>query len=159
MDERLSQIADRLKKFRSAKDVTPRAMGAALLPHLFVLGIENHNNATRLRVRLIGTSLQQFFGRNLRGHYLEDFIHGPRAADVVAGFHKVALSHSPLWMRQLVQVTNRAPRFVEGVVFHLPPARLYGGLVAGELATQPSLGGSTTAIFESCELAAEDITV
>ncbi|HEY2886215.1 MAG TPA: PAS domain-containing protein [Rhizomicrobium sp.] len=159
MDERLGQIADKLMKFRSAKDVHPRAIGATLLPHLFILGIEKHDNAPRLRVRLIGTSLQQFFGRSLRGFYLEDFIHGPRAADVVAGFHKVALSHSPLWMRQLVQVTNRAPRFVEGVVFYLAPARIYGGLVAGELATHPSLDSSPTAIFESRELTAEDVAV
>jgi hypothetical protein len=156
MDERLGQIADRLMKFKSAKDVHPRAIGVALLPQLFILGIEKHNHAPRLRVRLIGTALQQFFGRNLRGHYLEDFIHGPRAPDVIAGFHKVATSHAPVWMRQLVQVTNRAPRFVEGVVVYLPPARLYGGLVAGELATHPSFGMSA-AIFESRELAAEDV--
>ena len=60
MDARLSQIADKLMKFRSAEDVHPRAIGAALLPHLFILGIENHNHAARLRVRLTGTSLQQF---------------------------------------------------------------------------------------------------
>ena len=120
MDARLRQIADKLMKFKSAKDVHPRSVGAALLPHLFILGIEKHNNAPRLRVRLIGTSLQQFFGRSLRDRYMEDFIHGPRAAEVIAGFHKVALSHSPLWMRQLVQVSNRVPRFVEGVVVYLP---------------------------------------
>jgi PAS domain len=159
MDARLSQIADRLMKFKSANDVHPRSVGAALLPHLFILGIEKHNNAPRLRVRLIGTSLQQFFGRSLRDHYMEDFIHGPRAAEVIAGFHKVALSHSPLWMRQLVQVSSRVPRFVEGVVVYLPPARLYGGLVAGELATHPGLGSSTTAIFESRVLTVEDAAV
>jgi hypothetical protein len=159
MDTRLSQIADRLMEFRAAKDVNPRAIGATLLPHLFVLGIEKHNNATRLRVLLIGTALHQFFGRNLRGHYLEDFIHGPRAAEVVAGFHDVAHSHSPLWMRQLVRVADKAPRCVEGVVVYLSPARLYGGLVAGELATYPSLDSSPGAIFERRTLAAENVAL
>jgi hypothetical protein len=90
---------------------------------------------------------------------MEDFIHGPRAAEVIAGFHKVAHSHEPLWMRQLVRMTDRAPRFVEGVVVYLSPARLYGGLVAGELSSQPDYVSAPTAIFESREIAAEDVAV
>jgi hypothetical protein len=158
MDDRLHRIATRLLKFRSASEVRPRAIGAELLPHVFVLGIEARDDSTRLRVRLIGTALQQFFGRSLRGLYIEDFIHGPRAAEVVAGFHKVAHSHEPLWMRQLVRMTDRAPRFVEGVVVYQSPARLFGGLVAGELASYDHVS-LPSAIFESREIVSEDVAV
>lgn len=159
MDDRLRQIANKLVKFERAKDVRPRGIGAKLLPHLFILEIEMRADQPRLRVRLVGTALHQLFGRDLRGHHLEDFIHGPRGAEVIAGFHQVATSHTPLWMRQRVAMTDRAPRFVEGVVVFLSPNRLYGGLVAGEFTashSRTSLSGST---FESREIATMDLAL
>lgn len=159
MDDRLHQISTRLLKFERSKDVKPRAIGAALLPHLFVLEIETCTGLLRLRVRLVGTALHQLFGRDLRGHYVEDFIHGPRAADVIAGFHRVAVSHTHLWMRQHVSMANRAPRFVEGVVVFLSPNRLYGGLVAGEVRSSPDQAALPISTFESREITATELAL
>ena len=36
-------------------------------------------------------------------------------------------------MRQIVQIANKAPRFIEGVAFPVAPARIYGGLTLGEV--------------------------
>ena len=149
MDSSLRQIADVLLACKSADVVTPRSFDRELLPHLFVLEIEP-GESLRLRVRLAGTRLNQLFGRRLEGHHVEDFLHGPRGADVIRGFHDCATAHRPLWMRQVVNLPGNAPRFVEGVLVFLPPNRIYGGLTAGEFA----IGVDIATSFERTELAA-----
>ena len=148
MDSHLRQIVDVLLACRSADEVTPRSFEPKLLPHLFVLEREREE-PLRLRVRLAGTRLNEIFGRRLEGHHVEDFMHGPRSADVIRGFHDCATAHTPLWMRQVVSLPGRAPRFVEGVLVFLPPNRIYGGLTAGEYAT----GLEPARTFERKEIA------
>jgi hypothetical protein len=80
-----------------------------------------------LRIRLVGSALDEAFCRPLRGHTLEEFIHGPRGNEVIASFHHCADTSEPIWMRQVVQMRDRAPRFVEGVAIYLKPERIYGG--------------------------------
>jgi len=138
MDQRLRRLADHLLSKRSAAEFNPAAAGADVLPHLFVLEIEVPEiepsaDAVRLRVRLVGTALDAAFERQLSGHYIEEFIHGPRGADVVDGFHHCATTHEAIWMRQVVRIRDRLPRFVEGVAVYLAPDRIYGGLIIGEL--------------------------
>lgn len=140
MHERVRAIADYLLGRSSAADVDPAALGARLLPHVFVLAIERAP-PLRLRIQLAGTALDTAFGQPLKAHCIEDFIHGPHGAAVVQGFHECAESGTPLWMRQVVSISGRMPRFVEGVVVPLPPDRIYGGLVVGEIAAAPP-GGS-----------------
>jgi hypothetical protein len=134
MDSRLQRLADLFVAYRSAAEVNPRDIDATLLPHVYVLDVESGSSSasTRLRVRLIGTALSAAFGRPLTGLYLEDFVHGPRAADVLAGFRDCAENDERVWMRQVVRIKDRAPRFVEGVAIPLAPARIYGGLLVGE---------------------------
>lgn len=151
MDSCLRQIADVLLACRSAEEVTPRSFNRELLPHVFVLEIEP-GEPLRLRVRLAGTRLNELFGRRLEGHYVEDFMHGPRGADVIRGFHDCARSQRPLWMRQVVNLSGNAPRFVEGVLVFLPPNRIYGGLTAGEFA----IGVDAATSFERGEIAATE---
>ena len=136
MDLRLRQIADHLMKLKESVSFNPASIGATLLPHLFVLDIERDmsKRAARLRIRLIGTAIDSVFRRPLQGHTLEEFIHGPRGNEVIASFHHCADTHEPLWMRQVVHIRNRAPRFVEGVAIYLKPERIYGGLIVGEFA-------------------------
>lgn len=148
MDSKLRQIADVLFACPSADAFSPRLLSAQTLPNLFMLDVERDGGLS-LRVRLIGTGLEQFFGRPLRGQTLESFLHGPRARDVIAGFHDTARSGKPVWMREVVRFKDRAPRFVEGVVFRLSPDRLYGGLVAGEV----SYDGYEEATFERADVA------
>lgn len=152
MDSSLRQIADVLLACKSADEVTPRSFDSSLLPKVFVLEIEP-DEPLRLRVRLAGTRLNQLFGRRLEGHHIEDFLHGPRGADVVQGFHDCATTHRPLWMRQVVILPGKAPRFVEGVLVFLPPNRIYGGLTAGEFA----IGIDRFTSFERTEIAATGI--
>jgi hypothetical protein len=87
-----------------------------------------------------GTALDKAFQRKLIDRRLEEFVHGPRAKDVLAAFRKSAESGDALRMRQVVQMQGRLPRFVEGVVIRVAPDRLYGGLVIRELATNAESG-------------------
>jgi len=56
-----------------------------------------------------------------------------RGGDVIAAFHHCARTREPIWMRQIMHLKERAPRYVEGVAVYLEPERIYGGLVIGEL--------------------------
>ncbi len=140
MDLRLRRLAEHLRSRPRVADFSPAAVDPDLLPHLFVLDIESGQDPIRLRIRLVGTALDQAFLRPLAGRHLEDFIHGPRGADVVEGFHQCAISHEPIWMRQVVRIREHLPRFVEGIAFYLDPDRVYGGLIVGELPTDVSEG-------------------
>lgn len=142
MDNRLRDIADFLMSLKDSSAFSPARIGAKLLPHLFILDIERdpHSAAIRLRIRLIGTSIDQFFRRPMRDRMLEDFIHGPRGRNVIEAFHHTATTHEPLWMRQVMQLDNRPARFVEGVCVYLEPQRIYGGLMMGDTTETVTVG-------------------
>jgi hypothetical protein len=142
IDVRLRQIADHLMTLKDAAAFSPSSIGAKLLPHLFVLDIERDasNRTALLRIRLVGSALDESFRRPLKGHALEEFIHGPRGKEVIASFHHCSDTREPVWMRQIVHVRDRAPRFVEGVAIYLKPERIYGGLIVGEYAESPTAG-------------------
>jgi hypothetical protein len=131
MDPKLRRIADYFAAAKDAPAVNPRMIDPDLLPHIFILDIER-TSAVRLRVRLAGTRLDAALGRKLEGRYLEEFVHGPRGGDVIAGLHECAQTRVPVWMRQMVRLPEKLPRYVEGVAFYLAPERLYGGLIVGE---------------------------
>lgn len=132
MDHRLRDVADYLLACRSASDVDPVAIKPSLLPHMFILAVER-SGALRLRIRLVGTAIDAAFQRPLRGRLLEEFMHGPRGHEVIAVFHRCATGHEPVWMRQVMQLPDQSPRYVEGVAVHLAPERIYGALVMGNL--------------------------
>jgi hypothetical protein len=132
MDSSLRGIADYLLAQKDSSTVDPVSIGPQLLPNMYILDVER-DTPVRLRIRLTGTVLDQVFRRPLVGHWLEEFIHGPRGGDVIAAFHHCARTREPIWMRQIVHLKERAPRFVEGVAVFLEPERIYGGLAMGEL--------------------------
>jgi len=135
MDTRLRQLADVLFKQVDAGAISPEKIAPKLLAHVFILAIERDSNgAVQLRVRLAGTAIDRTVGRSAHGHILEEFIHGPRGAHVIAGFHHCAKTREPIWMRQVVQIESRPARFVEGIAIFLEPDRICGGLVGGDLA-------------------------
>jgi hypothetical protein len=144
MDHRLRRLSEELRSKRRVAEFSLAAVDTDVVPHLFVLDVEPRLDLMRLRIRLVGTALDHAFRRQLNGLYLEDFIHGPRGADVVEGFHHCATTRQPIWMRQVVRIRNHLPRFVEGVAFYLDPNRLYGGLIVGELPTDVSEGSFET---------------
>jgi hypothetical protein len=148
MDSRLRGIADYLLAQPDASTVDPALIAPQLLPHLFILDIERDANV-RLRIRLVGTTLDEVFRQPLAGHLLEEFIHGPRGADVIASFHHCARTREPIWMRQIVQMKDREPRVVEGVAVYLVPERIYGGLVVGDFCPPGAEGGFERAILPS----------
>ena len=132
MDSILRRIADYLLAQNDSSTVDPVAIGPQLLPYVYILEVER-DAEIRLRIRLTGTALDNAFRRPLVGQFLEDFIHGPRGDDVIAAFHHCVQTHEPLWLRQVAQLKERAPRFVEGVAVYLEPDRIYGGLIIGNL--------------------------
>jgi hypothetical protein len=133
MHQRLRVLADYLLSRKDSSEVNPRDIDPKVLPHLFILNIERGTDGKRnaLRVRFAGTALDTAFQRKLVNSRLEEFAHGPRATDVLAGFHACADDGRALWMRQVVHIKDRPPRFVEGVTVRLAPDRLYGGLIVG----------------------------
>jgi hypothetical protein len=149
LDSRLRQIADYFLAQKTVATIDPVAIGAKLLPHVFTLAIERDpaSHALQLRIRLIGTAIDDAFGRPLKGHVLEEYIHGPRGAQVIDAFHHCAARQEPMWLRQIVQIPDKLPRFVEGVAIYIEPERIYGGLVFGEIADGPAQAG-----FESAAL-------
>lgn len=142
----LQRIAHYLAVRKNRSSIDPLEIDAALLPHLYILDIERHDpgQQVRLRVRLSGTALDRAFGRRVNGHYMEEFLHGPRSAEVLNAFRTCAATLNPIWMRQVVHISGRAPRFVEGVAFYVEPELIYGGLVFGEVSDP-----STASSFES----------
>lgn len=144
MDSRLSALAGYFLSRAAAADVLPSAIDAKLLPHVFVLEVEA---GPRLRVRLAGTALDNAFHPGLVGCYMEDFIHGPRGEEVLRAFHDCATSHAPVWMRQVVRIKNKVPRFVEGIAVFLAPDRIFGGLLVGEMRD-----GFADTTFQRCPL-------
>lgn len=133
MHASLSRLHGLLGALRDAASFSPHAIPPELLPHLFILDVEGTAEAPALKIRLTGTALDTAFGRSVTGHYLETFIHGPRGDDVIRGFHLCAREKKNLWMRQVVHIQDKLPRFVEGIAIHVEPRRIYGALVIGEL--------------------------
>lgn len=150
MNPVLRQIADYMSDRKDRSSIDPLEIERNLLPHLYILEIERLGSAgqVRLHIRLSGTALDRAFGRSVRGYYLEDFLHGGHSAEVLKGFHDCARDMAPRWMRQIVEIANRPPRYVEGVAFYVAPELIYGGLVLGEVvSTQKGV-----ASFESLRL-------
>jgi hypothetical protein len=134
MDSRLRDISAYLLPQKDWSAVNPASIAASLLPLLFVLDIERSEPGLKLRIRLIGTAIDNVFRRPLKGHLLEEFIHGPRGKQVIESFHHCAATREPVWMRQVVPMKDSVPRLVEGVAVYLAQERIYGGLIVGEAA-------------------------
>lgn len=149
MNPALRQIADYMSGHKDRSRIDPIEIGSHLLPHLYILAVERSDTSEqlRLRIRLSGTALDRAFGRCVKGHYLEDFLHGSHSAEVLKGFHDCAKTYQPLWMRQVVEIAHRPPRYVEGIAFYIEPDLIYGGLVLGEVS-----GDHGAASFESLKL-------
>ena len=145
----LQRIADYISAHRTRASIDALEIHAALLPHFYILEIEpaEARAPPRLRIRLCGTALDRAFGRAVRGHYMDEFLHGARSTEVLHGFQSCAITRKPRWMRQVVTIADRPPRYVEGVAFYVEPDLIYGGLVFGELSRESGGVG-----FESREL-------
>ena len=138
MQNQLERLVDYFRTLNTAADFSPTAVPTDLLPIVYVLDIEASPELLRLKIRLTGTALDIAFGRSVTGKYLEEFMHGPRGADVLAGFRQCAKAKNAIWMRQTVRIKDNLPRYVEGVAFYVVPDRIYGGLIVGELHSQVS---------------------
>jgi hypothetical protein len=150
MHRTLGELSKVLLNCKEAADFDPRAH-ISVLPHVYILDVENAGDAPPLlKVRLSGTALDQFFQRTTKGHYLHEYIHGPRGDDVLASFRSCAVARNALWLRQVVQIGEKPARFVEGIAIWLAPDRIYGGLVSGALA------GPSENAFERRELQRAD---
>jgi hypothetical protein len=149
MNPRLRDIAIYLASHRNRSQIDPLDIGADLLPHFYILEIRQRADrlAPALHIRLVGTALDQALGRSVKGHDLDAFLHGPRSVDVLAGFQRAALDQVALWMRQVVAIANKAPRFVEGVAVPVAPGLICGGLIFGEFSIS-----DVPSSFESCVL-------
>jgi len=156
MDPKLRRIADYLLAHRERQQIDPLDIAPGLLPHFFILeartpperGTQDASKTASsemplisLHIRLAGTALDAAFGRSVRGHYLEEFLHGPRSIEVLQGFRNCHSHQQPLWMRQVVRIGDKVPRFVEGIAVPVVPDLIYGGLILGETSPQDELIG------------------
>jgi hypothetical protein len=140
MNPALQKIADYMSCHRDRSAIDPAEIGASLLQHLFILEVRRKPGGTppSLFIRLSGTALDRAFGRSVKGCCLDDFLHGPHSADVLNGFRACADNHEPLWMRQVVCLAGRLPRYVEGIAYYVEPDLIYGGLMVGEISAENS---------------------
>jgi len=144
MDPRLRRIANYLLARRERHQIDPLDIAPQLLPHFFILEVEPQEPPSmQLHIRLVGTALDIAFGQFVRGHYLEEFLHGPRSVEVLDGFRQCHASQQPLWMRQVVRIADKVPRFVEGVAVPVTPHLIYGGLAFGETSPEDEQSGFT----------------
>ena len=145
MDDRLKRAADYFLQCKHWDEIRPTRIGAEILPHLFSLTIERDSKGrvSGLPIRFTGTALDQIFGRVLTGRRIDEFMHGPRGKDVIAGFSRCADERTAIWMRQIVRMKHDAPRSVEGVCVYVAPERVYGALLAGPMA-DPAAAASFT---------------
>ncbi len=134
IDPRLRRIAEYFMARNHRDDVDPVELGAALLPMVYVLRLERpaSDGAIRMRIGLVGTALDASFDRPLRGRYMDEFLHGPRAEDVMAAYQQCETTRRPFWMRHVGSFRNGHHRFVEGVGVYLEPDCIYGGLFMGD---------------------------
>ena len=135
MDQRLQRLAEYLLRCPSAAAFDPVKLAPDLWQHLYVIDVLTLPEVAErgLRIRLTGSSLETLFGRRLVGERLDHILHGPHSAEVLAGFQRCAMAREPVWMRQIVTIDRKAPRFIEGVAVHLAPERIYGGLLSGQV--------------------------
>lgn len=134
IDPRLRRIAEYFMARSRRADVDPVELGSALLPMVYVLRLEREaaERPTRMRIGLVGTALDTSFNRPLRGRYMDEFLHGPRAEDVMAAYRQCETTRRPFWMRHIGSFRNGHHRFVEGVGVYLEPDCIYGGLAMGD---------------------------
>ena len=135
IDPRLCFLADYFMSLGHRREVDPAAIGTVLLPMVYMLRLEPQEGKSvrRMRVGLTGTMIDEAMNRPLRNRYLDDFIHGPRGADVLAAYLDCATTHTPFWMRQVGIYREGKRRFVEGIGVYLEPDCIYGGLVLRDI--------------------------
>ena len=160
MDSRLEQLASELFSQADAGVPNPAKIEPKLLPHMFMLDIERDkidSKKLQLRVRLAGNAVDRIVGRSSKSMILENFVHGPRGSLVIDGFHHCADTHEPLWMRQVVLIEGKLPRFVEGIAIYFEPERICGGLVAEDLTEDLPSGRFERQVLSRPEQAASPI--
>jgi hypothetical protein len=160
MDSRLEQLARELFSQADVGVLNPAEIGPRLLPHIFMLDIERdkiESKKLQLRVRLAGSAVDRIVGRPSKSMILENFVHGPRGSLVIDGFHHCANTHEPLWMRQVVLIEGKLPRFVEGIAIYFEPERICGGLVAEDLTEELTSGRFERQVLSRPEQAASPI--
>jgi hypothetical protein len=116
MDTRLDRIAEYLMTRTLAAPVDPLTIAPDLLPHIFILTIEQGApaQAHRLRIRLTGTAIDAALGRRLIGRYLDEFMHGPQGSEVLDAFNRCAEGGAPIWMRQIASLNRDTPASSRG---------------------------------------------
>ena len=73
-------------------------------PHLYLLDVIDDG---RFHVRLTGDHIREMLGRDCRGCFMDQFLHGPKSQDVMAGFRHCALESRAVRMAQTVRMPNR----------------------------------------------------
>lgn len=74
------------------KDIDPAEL-RSLLPHLFMVDVEN--KPRRFRFRLVGTAIVSSFGLDITGRYLEEIGFSDQAPSVLAHYGAVATTAEP----------------------------------------------------------------
>jgi len=106
-------------KLPGRQHVDPTELGD-LLPYLMLLDVvEQPGEEPRFRIRLAGTRLVQYHGREVTGQFVEDVLSNPQAALFVAGYRNVVRTRKPEYRRATVAVPGREHVTYERVTFPL----------------------------------------
>lgn len=115
--DRSRELGARLPKRADEFDILE--IPARFWNSLFVLEVDPSD---RLLVRLTGTTIENHLKRSCKGLYMDDIIHGPRSADVLAAFERCKTQATKLLMAQTVEISTSTTLFVMGSVFPLHAA-------------------------------------
>lgn len=102
------------------RDIDPVEMGAALLPHVVMLDLEDE--ARRARYRLVGTAIVERFGRDPTGLYLHDVMSGSYLDFIQSLCRDIYTHRCPVYSES---------RFRWDVDGHMHARRLYLPLTGG----------------------------
>ena len=85
-------------------------------PHLYLLDV---TAADRLQVRLVGQHIRDMMGRRCQGHFMDEFLHGPRSRDVMATFAACVRDRRAARMSQSIILPDRPVLLVTACVVPL----------------------------------------
>jgi len=106
-------------KLPGRQHIDPTELGD-LLPYLMLLDVAGQpTGGPRFRIRLAGTRLVQYHGREVTGQFVEDVLSDPQATLFVAGYRDIVRTRVPEHRRSMVAVPGREHVTYERMTFPL----------------------------------------
>jgi hypothetical protein len=84
----------------SRADIDPNEI-RDLLPHLLLTDVVNEQGRTRFRYRLVGTAVQEAFGREMIGQYIDELMSGTYRDFIVGLYQDLVERKKPIYSESI----------------------------------------------------------